>query len=66
MDHFPANLRVLQDEIEELTAQFISINFVSLGHLLDRRTVRPLVSTLVRGFLAEGILPDNRLDFKCS
>jgi hypothetical protein len=38
----------------------------SLPHFLDRPILRPLILTLERDFVAEGILLNNALNFKCS
>jgi hypothetical protein len=65
-DHFSTNRRILPDEIEELIARFVRINFAWVGRLFDRPVLRPLLLILVQDFVAEGVLPPSALNFKCS
>jgi hypothetical protein len=65
-DHFASNRRFFSEEIEQHMAQFIQINFISLGRPLDRPLLRPLILTMIQDFVAEGILGDDALNFKCS
>jgi hypothetical protein len=54
-DHFSGNRRVLPDDIKDLIAHFIRINFVSLGRLFDQPILKPLILALASDFVAESI-----------
>jgi hypothetical protein len=65
-EHFAENRRIFSDEVEELIADFIRINFVQLGRSLTRATLQPLILVLVQDLIAESVLDQSFLNFKCS
>jgi hypothetical protein len=65
-DHFSENRRIFPEEVEDLMAQFIRTNFVEAGRSLTRTTLQPLVLMLAHDLVAEGVLDDSALNFKCS
>jgi hypothetical protein len=65
-EHFAENRRVFPDEIEEMIASCIRINFVEAGRSLTRTTLQPLILALVHDLIAEGVLDDSFLNCKSS
>jgi hypothetical protein len=65
-EHFAENRRVFPDEIEDMIANFIRMNFVQLGRSLTRATLQPLVLALVEDLVVEQVLDNSFLNFKSS
>jgi hypothetical protein len=63
---FCENRRFFSDDTEKIFADFIRINFVELGRPLTRATLQSLILILVQDLVAQGILNDAFLHFKCS
>jgi transposase len=60
------NARELPDEVEEIIASFLRINFISEGRPLTRTTLQPLVLMLVQDLVVQNVLDERHLAFKCS
>jgi hypothetical protein len=54
------------DDIEAIFADFIRLNFVEMRRLPTRATLQPLILILVQDLVAQSILNDAFLNFKCS
>jgi hypothetical protein len=65
-EHFAANRRVFPDEIEDMIANLIRMDFVQLGRSRTRATPQPLVLAFVQDRLVEQILDDSFLNSKSS
>jgi hypothetical protein len=65
-DYFCENRRVLSDDIEVTFTDFLRINFVELCRPLTRAILQPLILMFIQDPVAQGILNDAFLNFKCS
>jgi hypothetical protein len=67
-EYFAENRRVFcfPDEIEDMMADFLRINFVQLGRSLTHGILQPLVLALVQDLVGEQSLDDSFLNFKSS
>jgi hypothetical protein len=64
--HFSLAHRAIPADAEDTIANFIRINFVSVGRSLTRSTLRPLILMLVQDFIAQETFDRQALNFKCS
>jgi hypothetical protein len=47
-------------------ATYLNDNFIAIGRDLSAETLRQTLTLLIHGFVAEGLLPESALNFKCS
>jgi hypothetical protein len=64
-EHFFLAPRALPPDVEETIADFVRVNFVSLGRSLTRLVLKTLILMLVQGLIAQEILDESILNFKC-
>lgn len=62
----PQNTRELPDDVEQLIGSLIRINLIQEDRPLMRTTLQPLILMLVQGLIAEKVLDESHLAFKCS
>jgi hypothetical protein len=65
-DHFSNNHHTFPDDVEAIFADLIQIKFLEKGRSLTRTTLQPLILMLVHDLVAERVLDDSFLNFKCS
>jgi hypothetical protein len=64
--HFSLAHRALPPDVEAIIADFLRVNFISLGRSLMRSILRPVILILVHDLVAQQVLEASLLKFKCS
>jgi hypothetical protein len=62
----PKTSEFFSDDVESVIANVIRINFIEPSRSLTRTTLSPVILALVHDFIAEKVLDDSFLNFKCS
>jgi hypothetical protein len=65
-NHFSLAPRAFPPDVEAIIADFLGVNFISLGRSLTRSVLRPVIPMLVHDLVAQQVLETILLNFKCS